>query len=308
MKKLIPLWLMMIFSLVIITGCKIQSVEEYNNQTEQEQSVKGASETKVIVKGDNGDVSTKEEIEKDSTIEAKKPDNAEEEKSETKQKELKNEAEVTSKKENPTSKPKTESTSTSKTPSKDTSTSSNKEKPDKSPAQSKDKTPEKDQKPDKDKKPENNNVAQKPSKPNKEDEKKKEYVTISISVATLLTHWDMLKPALQSEKYVPKNGVILKSTKYEILNEDETVWSIIKRATKEHGIHMEYEGAGDNQYGSVYIEGINHLYEFDAGELSGWMYSINGQTPNYGVSAVTVKNGDNIQFQYTVDLGRDIGR
>lgn len=118
----------------------------------------------------------------------------------------------------------------------------------------------------------------------------------------------MLKPALQSEKYVPKNGVILKSTKYEILNEDETVWSIIKRATKEHGIHMEYEGAGDNQYGSVYIEGINHLYEFDAGELSGWMYSINGQTPNYGVSAVTVKNGDNIQFQYTVDLGRDIGR
>ncbi|MEK4760492.1 DUF4430 domain-containing protein [Viridibacillus sp. FSL E2-0187] len=308
MKKLIPLWLMMIFSLVIITGCKIQSVEEYNNQTEQEQSVKGASETKIIVKGDNGDVSTKEEIEKDSTIEAKKPDNEEEEKSETKQKELKNEAEVTSKKENPTSKPKTESTSTSKTPSKDTSTSSNKEKPDKSPAQSKDKTPEKDQKPDKVKKPENNNVAQKPSKPNKEDEKKKEYVTISISAATLLTHWDMLKPALQSEKYVPKNGVILKSTKYEILNEDETVWSIIKRATKEHGIHMEYEGAGDNQYGSVYIEGINHLYEFDAGELSGWMYSINGQTPNYGVSAVTVKNGDNIQFQYTVDLGRDIGR
>lgn len=98
MKKLIPLWLMMIFSLVIITGCKIQSVEEYNNQTEQEQSVKGASETKIIVKGDNGDVSTKEEIEKDSTIEAKKPDNEEEEKSETKQKELKNEAEVTSKK------------------------------------------------------------------------------------------------------------------------------------------------------------------------------------------------------------------
>ncbi|MGF9979083.1 DUF4430 domain-containing protein [Viridibacillus arvi] len=302
MKKLIPLWLMMILSLIIITGCKIQSVEEYNNQTEQEQSVKGASETKIIVKGDNDDVSTKEEIEKDSTIEAKKPDNEEEEKSETKQKELKNEEEVTPKKEQPTSTPKTDSTSTSKTPSKDTSTSSNKEKPAKSPA------PTKDQKPEKDKKPENNNVAQKPSKPNKEDEKKKEFVTISISAATLLTHWDMLKPALQSEKYVPKNGVILKSTKYEILNEEETIWSIIKRATKEHGIHMEYEGAGENQYGSVYIEGINHLYEFDAGELSGWMYSVNGQTPNYGVSAVTVKNGDNIQFQYTVDLGRDIGR
>ncbi|MGE7918183.1 DUF4430 domain-containing protein [Viridibacillus sp. NPDC093762] len=308
MKKLIPLWLMMILSLIIITGCKIQSVEEYNNQTEQEQSVDEASETKVIVKGDKGEESAKEEKEKDSTIDAIKPNNEEEEKTETKQKEPKNEEEVTPKKEQPTSTPKTDSTSTSKTPSKDTSTSSNNEKQDKSPAPTKDKTPTKDQKPEKDKKPENNNVAQKPSKPNKEDEKKKEYVTISISAATLLTHWDMLKPALQSEKYVPKNGVILKSTKYEILNEDETVWSIIKRATKEHGIHLEYEGAGDNQYGSVYIEGINHLYEFDAGELSGWMYSVNGQTPNYGVSAVTVKNGDNIQFQYTVDLGRDIGR
>ncbi|MEK5530013.1 MULTISPECIES: DUF4430 domain-containing protein [unclassified Viridibacillus] len=308
MKKLIPLWLMMILSLIIITGCKIQSVEEYNNQTEQEQSVDGSSETKVIVKGDKGEVSTKEEIEKDSTIDAKKPNNEEEKKTETKQKEQKNEAKVTPKKEQPTSTPKTESTPTSKTPSKDTSTSSNKEKPDKSPAPSKDKSPSKDQKPDKDKKPENNNVAQKPSKPNKEDEKKKEYVTISISATTLLTHWDMLKPALQSEKYVPKNGVILKSTKYEILNEDETVWSILRRATNEHGIHLEYEGAGENQYGSVYIEGMNHLYEFDAGDLSGWMYSVNGQFPSYGVSAVTVKNGDNIQFQYTVDLGRDIGK
>lgn len=305
MKKIIPLWFMMILSLIIITGCKIQSVEEYNNQTEQEQSVKGSSDTKVE---GTGEESTKEEVQKDSTKDTEKPSNKEDEKNDTKQDEKTTNKEVAQKKEQPTNTHKTDSTSTAKTPSKDTSTSSNKEKRSNKPELSKDKAPSKAQNHDKDKKPGNNNIAQKPSNTNKESEDKKEYVTISISAATLLTHWDMLKPALQSEKYVPKTGVILKSTKYEILSKDETVWAILKRATNEHGIHLEYEGAGDNQYGSVYIEGINHLYEFDAGDLSGWMYSVNGQFPSFGVSAVTVKNGDNIQFKYTVDLGRDIGK
>ena len=61
------------------------------------------------------------------------------------------------------------------------------------------------------------------------------------------------------------------------------------RATKEHNIHLEYQGANDNAYKSVYIEGINHLYEFSAGELSGWMYSVNGVFPKYGCSQYTLK-------------------
>ena len=38
-----------------------------------------------------------------------------------------------------------------------------------------------------------------------------------------------------------------------------------------------------SMYNSVYIEGINNLYEFDCGELSGWMYKVNGWFPNYGL-------------------------
>ena len=60
-------------------------------------------------------------------------------------------------------------------------------------------------------------------------------------------------------------------------------------------------------YESYYVEGINHLYEFDGGELSGWMYKVNGQFPNYGCSSYTVKAGDVIVWLYTCDLGKDVG-
>ena len=60
-------------------------------------------------------------------------------------------------------------------------------------------------------------------------------------------------------------------------------------------------------YGSAYIEGINNLYEFDCGDLSGWMYSVNGVFPNVGCSQVQAAEGDVICFVYTCDLGADVG-
>ena len=47
--------------------------------------------------------------------------------------------------------------------------------------------------------------------------------------------------------------------------------------------------------------------EFDAGQGSGWMITHNGIFINQGASQFTVKNGDVIQWQYTCQLGKDIG-
>ena len=61
-------------------------------------------------------------------------------------------------------------------------------------------------------------------------------------------------------------------------------------------------------YDSSYIEGINHLYEFDCGKESGWMYKVNDWFPNYGCSAYTVESGDNIVWCYTCNgFGEDVG-
>ena len=60
-------------------------------------------------------------------------------------------------------------------------------------------------------------------------------------------------------------------------------------------------------YGSAYIEGIHNLYEFDVGELSGWMYSVNGRFPNYGCSQSILQDGDVVCWVYTCDYGADVG-
>lgn len=133
-----------------------------------------------------------------------------------------------------------------------------------------------------------------------------ETVTISIRADTILHNWDKLSPELRSEKYVPKDGVILKETEY-VLRPGDTVFDILHRTVRHNRIHMEFQGADENAFGSVYIKGIHHLYEFSCGPLSGWMYAVNGTFPDYGVSKYVLEDGDVIEFHYTCDLGRDVG-
>ncbi len=103
---------------------------------------------------------------------------------------------------------------------------------------------------------------------------------------------------------LPEDGVILPETKVT-LDKNDTVFSVLSRTLKEKKIHMEYVNTAVSD--SAYIEGIANLYEFDAGELSGWMYSVNGVFPNVGVSSYEVSDGDKISFLYTCDLGKDLG-
>ena len=82
------------------------------------------------------------------------------------------------------------------------------------------------------------------------------------------------------------------------------MFDILKRETQKNNIHMEFSFTP--LYNSSYIEGIANIYEFDCGELSGWMYSVNGWFPNYGISRYKVSDGDSIEFHYTCDLGADL--
>ena len=141
-------------------------------------------------------------------------------------------------------------------------------------------------------KPENNQTITSPKPKNKT-------VTIAISCKTAINNGLNKKPGFS---HLPSNGIILQNMKVEF-NEGDTVFDILVKVTRKKGIHMEYRGSGSN----TYIEGINNLYEFDGGSNSGWMYSVNGVYPNYGVGAYKVKSSDVIKFNYTCNLGADLG-
>lgn len=126
--------------------------------------------------------------------------------------------------------------------------------------------------------------------------------TISISCSTIL---DNLKYC-DSEKVdlVPEDGWILQPMEVTF-REGESVFNVLQRVCKQQKIHMEFMNTPI--YNSAYIEGIANLYEYDVGELSGWMYKVNEWFPNYGCSRYRLNDGDVICWVYTCDLGADVG-
>lgn len=126
--------------------------------------------------------------------------------------------------------------------------------------------------------------------------------TISVRCDTILNNMSMLDSA--KVDCVPANGVILGTTTVKF-SSGESVFDVLNRTLREKRIHLEF--VNTPMYDSVYIEGINNLYEFDCGELSGWLYKVNGVFPNYGCSKYLVKAGDRIEWVYTCDLGADVG-
>lgn len=126
--------------------------------------------------------------------------------------------------------------------------------------------------------------------------------TVSIECGTILSNMENLTEG--KETLVPDDGIILGATEVEI-KDGESVFDILNRVTKDNKIHMEF--VNTPAYKSSYIEGINNLYEFDCGPLSGWMYKVNDWFPNYGCSKYVVEDGDVIKWIYSCDLGRDIG-
>lgn len=126
--------------------------------------------------------------------------------------------------------------------------------------------------------------------------------TLSVRCDTILNNIDWLDP--EKVELVPEDGVIY-ATQTVTFYEGESVFNVLQREMKKAKIHMEFNNTP--MYNSVYIEGINNLYEFDCGELSGWMYKVNNWFPNYGCSRYKLLDGDVIEWVYTCNLGVDVG-
>lgn len=300
-SKIIPFALS---ATLLLTGCKVQTAQQYENEQEEEAK-------KVVVLNDEEQKKAKEK-EKEETKETAQDDKG----SVTK--------EVAATSENDTTTSTNSSVSTveksTSTPSqtqkpeakKETTTSNNtsKEQPTKT------EKPVKKDEPKKEttvtKKPETTTSTPKPSTPKPstpekpvEKPAKKEYATITIGMRTLLNpdHYELLPKNLQSEKYVPASGVLLNNAKIEI-KEGDTAWDAISKLRSKYGIYINYE---KNPMYGIYIIGINHINEKQAGSLSGWMYTVNGVKAPVGVGNYELEDGDRIELQYTTNGGTDLG-
>ena len=125
---------------------------------------------------------------------------------------------------------------------------------------------------------------------------------LSVRCDTILNNIQWLSK--EKADIVPENGVIFEERTVTFY-EGESVFNLLVREMKKNKIHLEF--VNTPIYNSAYIEGIANLYEFDCGELSGWMYKVNDWFPNYGCSRYQLKDGDRVEWVYTCDLGVDVG-
>lgn len=123
----------------------------------------------------------------------------------------------------------------------------------------------------------------------------------TLSTVRLTVDYSILKGRLDK---ADKNGGIAYSGEYT-LKGGESAFDVLKNSMRQAGIPMEFTKTP--AYDSYYIEGIDNVYEFDFGDLSGWLYKVNGEFFGYASSEYRVKPGDDIVFVYTCDLGKDAG-
>lgn len=127
-------------------------------------------------------------------------------------------------------------------------------------------------------------------------------VTVLAECSTVLSHMDIIDPAVNPPEVVPEDGVIIARCEVS-LPEGATAFDALAAAARKQRVRVDYTGSA---YGT-YVRGIGYVTEFGFGELSGWMYTVNGEFPDVSVSDRVLESGDMVEFRYTCDLGRDVG-
>ncbi len=105
------------------------------------------------------------------------------------------------------------------------------------------------------------------------------------------------------DEHIPADGVILAETELPFW-ENATVLDVLVSAAKKYGIRVENAGTRE----LAYISGIQDIYELDYGDLSGWMYFVNGESPSVGCGEYAVSDGDLIEWRYSREIGNDLCR
>jgi hypothetical protein len=125
---------------------------------------------------------------------------------------------------------------------------------------------------------------------------------LSVSCETIFDNLDRFNK--DKLEMLPEGGIIFPSQEVTFYN-GESIFDVLQREMKKQEIHLEFTMVP--LHNSYYVEGINNIYEFDCGELSGWMCKVNDSFLGYGCSNYLLKDGDTVAWIYTCDLGRDIG-
>ena len=110
-----------------------------------------------------------------------------------------------------------------------------------------------------------------------------------------LAHADALDHKLLD--ILPDDGVMLPAVTVDFRS-GETAWDAFLTAAQSAKLQYESDGTGE----SAYLLGIGNLYTGDAGDNSGWVFEVNGESPDVGCGRYELQDGDAVTFRYVYDF------
>ena len=111
---------------------------------------------------------------------------------------------------------------------------------------------------------------------------------------------------LGAEEYMPDYVTWIATTSYK-LEEGSSVYDLWLQATGDAGIRSV--GAEKNYVSAVFAPsslGGYELAEFTNGKRSGWMYTINGRHPGFGLKEQELHDGDRVIWHYVNDYSYEV--
>lgn len=127
-------------------------------------------------------------------------------------------------------------------------------------------------------------------------------VTLSVSCENALSNLDMIDEQITPLSAIPQDGVIIGACTVS-LETGETAFDALIYAAREKRIRVDYRSS---VYGE-YISGIGGVSEFGFGDMSGWIYRVNGEMPEVSAGAFALSDGDKVEFIYTCRYGDTAG-
>ena len=120
----------------------------------------------------------------------------------------------------------------------------------------------------------------------------------AIGTVTVTVRYDAVAGR---QPYLREDGILIPEMTLSIADGD-TVYDLLCEATRACGVPLYTSGHGIY----TYVRGIGSLFAYDFGDLSGWVYSVNGVSPSVGCDTYALTDGDVIEWQYSLSLGQNI--
>lgn len=141
------------------------------------------------------------------------------------------------------------------------------------------------------------------AKDNRDSDKENQiyHATLSINFDQIYDkkNYKKLKNELKSDDFLPKNHHFAQNETISF-SENDTVFDVLLCYCEGKIISLDYQKPSENIYKTAYIKGIGGLYEGDCTKRSGWVYTVNGDKPNVGMSDYVLEDGDDIVIYFTI--------